>query len=114
MCMFEQWGRYSRVFDELIELLPRESDDYTREIDNHNKQSQAYQLYMAEIEQFLSRDGGKDSDSTKLTESSKAVDAVMRSTRVQDEKRSDSSLSSGRTSLSSKGRKEARLDKIFG
>ena len=48
-----------------------------------------------------------------MTEGSKAVDAVIRSTRVQDEERSKSSQSSRRTSLSSKGREEVRLDKIL-
>ncbi len=42
--LVEQWGQYLRVFDELIELIPHESDDYTKENDNHNKRSQAYQL----------------------------------------------------------------------
>ena len=115
--LVEQWGRYWRVFDELIQLIPHESDDYTKENDHHNRRCQVYQLYMAEIEQFLSRDEEEkrteDGDATKLTEGSKAVDAVIRSTRVQDEERSESSQSSRRTSLSSKGREEARLDKIL-
>ena len=115
--MVEQWGRYWRVFDELIQLIPHESDDYTKENDNHNRRFQVYQLYMAEIEQFLSRDDEEkrteDGEATKLTEGSKAVNAVMRSTRIQDEERSESSQSSRRTSLSSKSRKGARLDKIL-
>ena len=115
--LVEQWGRYWRVFDELIQLIPHESDDKTKENDSHNRRCQVYQLYMAEIEQFLSRDEEEkrteDGDATKLTEGSKAVDAVIRSTRVQDEERSESSQSSRRTSLSSKGREEARLDKIL-
>ena len=72
---------------------------------------------MAEIEQFLSRDDEEklreDRDATKLTEGSKAVNAVIRSTRVQDEERSESAQSLRRTSLSSKGREEARFDKIL-
>jgi hypothetical protein len=113
----EQRGRNWRVFDELIQLISHESDDYTKENDNHNRRFQVYQLYMAKIEQFLSRDDQEkrteDGDAKKLAEGSKAVDAVMRSTRVQDEERSESSQSSRRTSLSSKSRKGARLDKIL-
>ena len=115
--LVEQWGHYWRVFDELIQLILHESGDYTKENDNHNRQCQVYQLYMAEIEQFLSRDEEEnlreDGDATKLTKGSKAVNAVIRSMRVQDEERSESSQSSRRTSLSSKGREEARLDKIL-
>ena len=115
--LVEQWGRYWRVFDELIQLISHGSDDYTKENDNHNRRCQVYQLYMAEIEQFLSRDDEEkrteDGDATKLIEGSKAVDAVIRPMRVQDEERSESSLSSRRTSLSSKGREKAKLDKIL-
>ncbi|CAB4033586.1 Hypothetical predicted protein [Paramuricea clavata] len=72
---------------------------------------------MAEIEQFLSRNDEEkrteDGYATKLTERSKAVDTVMRSTRVQDEERSESSQSSTRTSLSSKSCKGAKLEKIL-
>jgi hypothetical protein len=71
---------------------------------------------MAEIEQFLSRDDEqkrKDVYATKMTEGSEAIDAGVRATRVQDEERSETSLSSRRTSLSSKSREEARLDKIL-
>ena len=115
-CLIEQWGRYWQVFDELIELIPRESDDYTKENDNHNKRLQVYQLYMAEIEQFLSRDGEqrrKGGDITKLTKGSKPVDATTRSAQVQDEEQSEKSQSSRRTSISSKSHEGAKLDKIL-
>ena len=46
--LVEQWGRYWRVFDELIQLIPHESDDYTKENENHNRRFQVYQLYTAE------------------------------------------------------------------
>ena len=115
-CLIEQWGRYWQVFDELIELIPRESNDCTKENDNQNKRFQVYQLYVAEIEQFLSRDDeekSKGGDTTKLTKGLKPVDATTRSMQVQDEEQSVKSLSSRRTSISSKSHEGAKLDKIL-
>lgn len=83
--LIAQWGRYLQVFHELIRLIQRESDDYSRKNDNHNKQFQRYQLYMAEIEQFLiDEEILRNGDDTKLAEGSRAVGRSVRSVRIQD------------------------------